>query len=79
MTGTEFMREHTPDTLRAQTITYTKQNYSKGFEPFNFLHVTLYRILKVNKYIQRTEAGFFCMRSILKMFVEREVICKWDL
>ena len=51
----------------------------KAFESFNFLHVTLYRILKVNKYIQNTEPGFFCMRSILKMFVETEVICKWDL
>ena len=52
MMTTEFMPEHTPNSLRVQTVIYTKQNYSKGFESFNFLHFALYRICKVNKYIR---------------------------
>ena len=52
MMMTEFMPEHTPDSLRFQTVIYTKQNYSKGFEIFNFLHFALYRISKANKYVR---------------------------
>jgi len=52
MVTSEFMPEHTPDSLRVQTVIYTKQNYSKGFEFFNLPYFVLYRIWKVNKYIR---------------------------
>ena len=65
MMTTEFMPEHTPVSLRVQTDIYTEQNYSKGFESFNFLQVTLYRIWKVNKCVQHTyRTWFLCMRRI---------------
>jgi hypothetical protein len=38
---TEFMPEHTPDSLTAKTDIHTKQNYSKGFESLNLLGITL--------------------------------------
>ena len=66
MMKTEFMPEHTPDSLRVQTVIYTKQNYSKGFEFFNFLHFVFYRIWKANKYIRAYRSWLLLYAKHLK-------------
>lgn len=45
MMTTEFMPEHTPDSLRFQTVIYIKQNYSKPLSPLIFftLHFIEFR------------------------------------